>query len=297
MSNSKFKGTGVAIVTPFRADGSIDFKALKKLLDYIIENNVDYIVVLGTTGEAVTMNIDEKNAVVSYVIEVVNKRVPVVKGIGGNNTNQIITQIKSSDFEGIDAILSVSPYYNKPSQKGIYQHYKSIACVSPVPIILYNVPGRTSSNISAETTLQLAHDVSNIIAVKEASGKLDQIGTIVKNKPDGFLVLSGDDALALPLMSMGADGIISVTANAFPYEFTQLINNALKGNIEEARRYHYMLIDIIHSLFVDGNPAGVKAALSIKGILSNHLRLPLTTVSRSTYNQLVNLIEAIEVVI
>lgn len=295
MNNSKFKGTGVAIVTPFRVDGSIDFKSLQNLINHIIENGIDYIVVLGTTGEAVTMNEDERSAVVNYVIEVTEKRVPIVKGIGGNNTSQIVTTIKSSDFEGIDAILSVSPYYNKPGQKGIYQHFKTIACASPVPIILYNVPGRTGSNISAETTLQLAHDVSNIIAVKEASGNLDQVGTIIKNKPKGFLVLSGDDPLALPLIALGADGIISVTANAFPFEFTKLINAALKGNFDEARKYHYLLIDIIHSLFVEGNPAGVKAALSIKGIISNHLRLPLTGVSRATYNQLTNLIEAIEV--
>lgn len=290
MNNSKFKGTGVAIVTPFMVDGSIDFKSLKNLINHIIENGIDYIVVLGTTGEATTMNEDEKNAVVNFVIEITDKRVPIVKGIGGNNTSQIVTTIKSSGFEGIDAILSVSPYYNKPSQKGIYQHYKTIADASPAPIILYNVPGRTSSNISAETTLQLAHDVSNIIAVKEASGNLNQVGTIIKNKPKDFLVLSGDDTLALPLIAMGADGIISVTANAFPFEFTKLINAALKGNFEEARKYHYQLVDIIHSLFIDGNPAGIKAALSIKGIISNHLRLPLTRVSKATHNQLTNLI-------
>lgn len=295
MHNSKFKGTGVAIITPFRGDGSIDFNSLKDLINHIIENGIDYIVALGTTGEVATMNNDEKSAVVNFVIEVADNRVPIVKGIGGNNTSRIVTSIKSSNFEGVDAILSVSPYYNKPSQKGIYLHYKNISCVSPVPIILYNVPGRTSSNISAETTLQLARDFSNIIAVKEASGNLDQIGTIIKNKPKDFLVLSGDDPLALPMIAMGANGIISVTANAFPFEFTKLINAALKGDFIGARKYHYLLIEIIHSLFTDGNPAGVKAALSIKGIISNHLRLPLTTVSKATYNQLTNLIEAIKV--
>lgn len=295
MNNSKFKGTGVAIITPFRGDGSIDFNSLKDLINHIIENGIDYIVALGTTGEVATMNNDEKSAVVNFVIEVADNRVPIVKGIGGNNTSRIVTSIKSSNFEGVDAILSVSPYYNKPSQKGIYLHYKNISCVSPVPIILYNVPGRTSSNISAETTLQLARDFSNIIAVKEASGNLDQIGTIIKNKPKDFLVLSGDDPLALPMIAMGANGIISVTANAFPFEFAKLINAALKGDFIEARKYHYLLIEIIHSLFTDGNPAGVKAALSIKGIISNHLRLPLTTVSKATYNQLTNLIEAIKV--
>lgn len=295
MNNSKFKGTGVAIITPFRGDGSIDFNSLKDLINHIIENGIDYIVVLGTTGEAATMNDDEKSAIVNFVIEVADKRVPIVIGIGGNNTSRIVTTIKSSNFEGVDAILSVSPYYTKPSQKGIYLHYKTISSASPMPIILYNVPGRTSSNISAETTLQLAHDFSNIIAVKEASGNLDQIGTIIKNKPKDFLVLSGDDPLALPMIAMGANGIISVTANAFPFEFAKLINAALKGDFIEARKYHYLLIEIIHSLFTDGNPAGIKAALSIKGIISNHLRLPLTTVSRATYNQLTNLIEAIKV--
>ncbi|NOZ48359.1 MAG: 4-hydroxy-tetrahydrodipicolinate synthase [Chlorobi bacterium] len=292
MVNIDLKGTGVALITPFRTDGSIDFKSLGNIVNHVINNNVNYVVVLGTTSEAATLNADEKSAVVNYVIDTVNNRVPIVIGIGGNNTNQIVSTIQSTDFSNISAILSVSPYYNKPNQKGIYQHYKAISRFSPVPIILYNVPGRTGSNIQADTVLKMANDFSNIIAVKEASGNIGQIGAIIKNKPDNFYVLSGDDMLALPLIALGADGIISVTANAFPKEFTQLINNSLKGDFNTARKYHFQLIDIMHELFADGNPAGIKAALSIKGFITNHLRLPLVPANRTTYNQLVSLIES-----
>ncbi len=291
MDLKKLTGTGVAIVTPFRKDTSIDFKSLEKLIEHIIKNNVDFIVALGTTGEAVTLTNDEKFAVVNFIKETVNNRVPVVLGLGGNNTQQIINYIKHTDFEGITAILSVAPYYNKPSQTGLYQHYKTIASTCPVPVILYNVPGRTGVNISAETTLKLANEIDNIIAIKEASGNIPQIMQIIKNRPKDFLILSGDDALTLPLISLGANGVISVVANAFPKEFSTMVNFALKGDFKSARNLHYKLIDIIHNLFVDGNPAGIKAALEILNITSNNVRLPLSTVNRQTYSQLTKLIE------
>lgn len=291
MALKKLTGTGVAIVTPFRKDSSIDFKSLEKLIEHIIKNNVDFIVALGTTGEAATLTNDEKFAVVNFIKETVDNRVPIVLGLGGNNTKQIVNDIKSTDFEGITAILSVAPYYNKPSQNGLFQHYKTIASACPVPVILYNVPGRTSVNINAETTLKLANEVENIIAIKEASGNLPQIMQIIKNRPKDFLVLSGDDALTLPMISLGANGVISVVANAFPKEFSSMVNFALKGDFNSAKNLHYKLIDIINALFVDGNPAGVKAALTILNIISNNVRLPLSTVSRQTYSQLTKLIE------
>ncbi|MBE9467678.1 MAG: 4-hydroxy-tetrahydrodipicolinate synthase [Bacteroidetes bacterium] len=291
MTLKKITGTGVAIVTPFRKDCSIDFKSLENLIEHIIKNNVDFIVALGTTGEAATLTNEEKFAVVDFIKETVNNRVPIVLGLGGNNTHQIGNDIKNTDFEGITAILSVAPYYNKPSQKGLFQHYKTIASACPVPVILYNVPGRTSVNISAETTLKLANEVDNIIAIKEASGNLPQIMQIIKNKPKNFLVLSGDDALTLPMISLGANGVISVVANAFPKEFSSMVNFALKSDFKSASNLHYKLIDIINALFVDGNPGGVKAALAIMNIISNNVRLPLATVNRQTYSLLTKLIE------
>jgi 4-hydroxy-tetrahydrodipicolinate synthase len=291
-TNIKFIGTGVAIVTPFRKDDSIDFKALRNLVNYQIENKVDYIVVLGTTGESVTLNNDEKKAVVESVIETVNKRVPVVVGIGGNNTQEIISKIKSFDFTDIDAILSVSPYYNKPSQKGIFEHFKAVAAISPVPIIIYNVPGRTGSNITSETTLKLANEIHNIIGIKEASGNLIQVMEIIKNMPKDFLVISGDDAIGLPIILMGGSGVISVMANAFPKEFSEMVNFALDKKIVQARALHYQMLDIISALFIDGSPAGIKAVLEIKKMATNHLRLPLVPVTNQTYNRLIELIKA-----
>ncbi len=289
--NNKLKGTGVAIVTPFHKYGTIDFTSLEKIIEHIIKNNINYIVALGTTGESVTLSKDERNAVINFVIETVNKRVPVVIGIGCNNTQEVINLIKAQSFDGVDAILSVAPYYNKPQQRGIYQHYKSVASASPVPVILYNVPGRTSCNISAEITLKLAHDISNIIGIKEASGDLKQIMQIIKNKPDEFLVLSGDDLLTLPIIGLGGDGVISVIANAFPKEFSNLVDFCLKGDKRKALEIHYQLIDIIDLLFSDGNPSGIKAALEILGLCSNNLRLPLVKVNKSVYNNLSNLIK------
>jgi len=283
---SKFKGTGVAIVTPFRDDDGVDFNCLGKLIEHLISNNVNYLVVQGTTGESVTLSQDEKNAVLDFVIETNNKRLPVVLGIGGNNTQAVLNNFSDFNLEGVDAILSVSPYYNKPTQEGIYQHYKAIAQDTDLPVILYNVPGRTGSNIAAATTLRLAHDFDNIIAVKEASGDLAQAGRIIKEKPTDFLVVSGDDALTLPMISIGGHGVISVTANALPKEFSTLVASALNGDYSTARSIHLQLIDVIELLFVDGNPGGVKAALKILGICNDKMRLPLVNISKTTYGKL-----------
>jgi 4-hydroxy-tetrahydrodipicolinate synthase len=281
-----FTGTGVALVTPFHKYGTVDFNSLRKIIQHTLSGKVDYLVVLGTTGETATMSKDERNAVCGFVIEEVDGRVPVVVGIGGNNTQEVIETINKFDFAGIDGILTVTPYYNKPQQKGLYYHYKSIATVSPLPLILYNVPGRTGANMSAETTLKLAHEFSNIVAVKEASGNLTQIMKIIKDRPDHFLVISGDDALTLPMIAAGANGVISVVANVYPFEFSEMVRLALAGKFAEARKYHYQLFDIIGTLFEDGSPSGVKAALEIKGLAPNNLRLPLVKVNKSVLMQL-----------
>ncbi|NLN95556.1 MAG: 4-hydroxy-tetrahydrodipicolinate synthase [Bacteroidales bacterium] len=286
-------GTGVAIVTPFHKHGTIDFSSFEKMIEHVIANKVEYIVVLGTTGESVTLSKDERNAIIHFSIETINKRVPLVVGIGGSNTQSIIDSIKECPFEDINAILSVAPYYNKPQQRGLFMHYKNIATVSPVPVILYNVPGRTSLNMSAETTLKLAHELKNIVAIKEASGNISQCMEIIKNRPAGFKVISGDDILTLPLLALGADGVISVVANAFPAEFSEMVRLALKGNFDKARVIHYQLTNIIETLFVDGNPSGIKAALSILGLVQNNLRLPLVKVSQSVFRQIENQISVI----
>jgi 4-hydroxy-tetrahydrodipicolinate synthase len=285
-----FTGTGVAIVTPFHKHGTIDFNTFGNLLEHVISNKVEYIVVMGTTGESVTLSKDEKNALIHFAIDAIDKRVPLVIGIGGNNTQAIIDSIKDTPFDDVDGILSVAPYYNKPQQRGLYLHYKNIANASPVPVILYNVPGRTSVNMTAETTLKLAHDFSNIVAIKEASGNLSQCMEIIKNKPENFLLISGDDILTLPLLALGADGVISVTANAFPAEFSEMVRLGLKGDFTKARDIHYQLNDIIEALFADGNPSGIKAALNILELAPNTLRLPVVKVSREVYNRIQNLI-------
>jgi 4-hydroxy-tetrahydrodipicolinate synthase len=294
MTQKKFTGTGVAIITPFRKDRSIDFKSLEKLLEHLINNGIDYIVALGTTGESATLSKDEKNAVVNYVIEVVNNRVPLVVGMGSNNTQEIVNSIKSNSFKNIDAILSVAPYYNKPSQAGIYEHFKSIADACPVPVIIYNVPGRTSSNISAETTVRLARDVKGIIAVKEASGNLGQIMNIIKNKPRNFLVISGDDILTLPMIAIGGAGVISVAANAFPKQVSDLVNFALKNDMVKANEIHYKLMDLINALFEEGNPSGIKAVLDILKICPDNLRLPLLQVSDMHYKKIGEIISKLK---
>jgi 4-hydroxy-tetrahydrodipicolinate synthase len=287
MKNFKLTGTGVALVTPFHSSGNIDFSSLSELVEYVIRGGVDFVVVLGTTAEAATMNADEKRAVVETVYEVVDGRVGVVVGAGGNNTRQVVNLLSDIDCSKTDAILSVSPYYNKPNQKGIYAHFKEIAMATDLPVIVYNVPGRTSSNITAETVLRLAADFDNIKAVKEASGNMIQIMNIIKNKPEDFTVLSGDDALTLPILAAGGDGVISVVANAYPKTFSDMVSQMVNGGDRYAAlRNHYQLLDVISALFEDGNPAGIKALLEIKGILKNNLRLPLVKANRQVYNKL-----------
>jgi len=287
---TRFTGTGVALVTPFHKYNAIDFGAIEKLVNHLINNYVDYLVVMGTTGESVTLSQDEKNAVIEFIIELNAGRVPIVEGIGGNNTQDIVDKIKKSSFDGIDAILSVCPYYNRPQQKGIYYHFKTIASVSPVPVILYNVPGRTGCNMLADTTLELARDFNNIVAIKEASGNFTQIMKIIQDKPMDFTVISGDDSLTLPLIALGAEGVISVVANAFPADFSEMVNLCLKGNFEAARKIHYNLNNIINSLFEDGSPSGIKAALQVLDLAQNNLRLPLVKVNKSVYLQINTLI-------
>ena len=290
----EFTGTGVALITPFHNYGTVDFTSLGKIINHVIENDVNFLVVLGTTGESVTLSKDEKLAVMDYVIETNDKRLPILMGVGGNNTQEISDFIKSYDFNGIDGILSVAPYYNKPPQKGLYYHFKNIAAACPVPIILYNVPGRTASNISAETTLKLAHEFKNIVGIKEASGDFNQIMEIIQKKPKDFSVLSGDDALTFPLIQCGADGVISVVANLFPKEFSYMVENALKGSKKRSREVHYSLLEIINALFEDGSPSGIKAALNIKDLCQNHLRMPLVKVNKATFNKIQVLIEGYE---
>ena len=289
---SKLKGTGVAIVSPFTKSGAVDLKAYGKVMDFIIEGGCEFIVVLGTTGESPTMSKQEKSELIRYSVEKNKGRVPLVVGIGGNNTSEVVSAIGDTSFKGVDAVLSVCPYYNKPQQEGIFRHFKAVSEASPVPVILYTVPGRTGSNIAASTTIRLAKECKNIIGIKEASGNFDQISQVLKNRPEGFLVLSGDDALTLPMLALGADGVISVVANVFPGEFSNMVRLGLNGDFAKARELHFRLLDFINSLFADGSPAGVKAALEIKKLAGNYLRLPLVPVNDSTYKlikQLINL--------
>lgn len=282
MIEFQLRGLGVAAVTPFNEDKSIDFNALGNLLDYLINGNVDYIVVLGTTAETSTLSPYERREVMDFAVKHVNGRVPLVLGFGGNNTQALVDELKSVPPQGFSAILSVVPYYNKPTQEGIFQHYKAIADVSPVPIILYNVPGRTGVNMTAETTLRLANEVKNILGVKEASGNIDQIIEVIKKRPHGFKVISGDDGLTLSLVSQGADGVISVIGNAFPKKFSQLVSSCLASDFENAKLLHEEFSELFKLLFVEGNPAGIKCALEAVGIVKNTLRLPLVPVSEST---------------
>lgn len=282
MAYQQLKGTGVALVTPFQKNGSIDFSALEKLVHNVIKGGVDFLVALGTTAETPTLTAEEKQAVLSAVVKYNDGKVPVVCGIGGNNTDEVIHQLKSMDLHGVDAILSVAPYYSKPSQEGMYLHFKAVAAATSKPIILYNVPGRTGSNLLPATVLRLAADCKNIVAIKEASGNIVQCMELLQNKPDGFTVLSGDDNLVLAQMAIGMEGIISVAANCFPKEMSDLINLAIVGKFDKARKVHYKLLTGIDLLFVDGNPPGVKYVLSQQGVCNNILRLPVTTVSEAT---------------
>jgi 4-hydroxy-tetrahydrodipicolinate synthase len=284
--DSRFIGTGVALVTPFSEDKTIDFVSLKKVIDYCIDGGVNYLVSLGTTGESVVLSDKEKQDVLTKTVEFVNGRVPVVAGFGGNNTQQIIDELKSFDLTGIDAILSSSPNYSKPTQEGLYQHYKALAENSPLPIILYNVPGRTAQNVSAQTTIRLANDFKNIIAIKEASNNIPQCMEIAKHTPADFLLLSGDDIHALPMMSFGCKGVISVVAQAAPKTFTTMVNEGLKGNFEAATKAQFAVQDLIYQIFEENNPAGIKAALHALGICKNELRLPLVPASEGLYKRI-----------
>jgi 4-hydroxy-tetrahydrodipicolinate synthase len=289
----KFKGTGVAIITPFKNDSSIDFAAFGRIINHVINGGVNYIVAMGTTGEASTLTKDEKKAIISYVVETVDSRIPVVIGIGGNNTQEVINSIRYADLNGVDGILSVAPYYNKPNQRGLFQHFKAIATCSPIPVILYNVPGRTNCNISSETCLELAHECENIVAVKEASGDITQIMKIIKGKPENFSVISGDDMMTIPVIAAGGSGVISVLANAFPAQCSELVNHSIKNNYKSAREIQFRFIEMIELLFLEGNPAGVKAILNIMNICQNNLRLPLVPASRTLITRIQKAIEEV----
>ncbi|MGN6476884.1 MAG: 4-hydroxy-tetrahydrodipicolinate synthase [Flavipsychrobacter sp.] len=277
-----FRGTGVALVTPFNEDGSIDYPALENLVDYVINNGVNYLVALGTTGETPTLTAEEKKDVLSCIVAKCGNRVPVVCGIGGNNTAEVLQQLKDYNLSGVSGILSVVPYYNKPTQEGLYQHFRAIANSTDKPIILYNVPGRTVTNMLPATSLRLANDFKNIVAIKEASGNMSQCMDLVAGKPPHFAVLSGDDDLVLPQIALGMEGVISVAANCFTKDFTTMVNNALDGNFDAAKTMHYRLLEGIRLLFADGNPAGVKYVLSKMGFCKNVMRLPIVPVTDTT---------------
>lgn len=293
MKDFSIKGTGVAMVTPFDKQGNIDFTGFGKLINYLIDSGIDYLVCLGTTSEYPTLTDKEILAVREFTLETVNARVPIVLGVGGNNTREVINQTTRDDFQGFSAILSVSPYYNKPSQKGLFTHFSNIASSCPLPVIIYNVPGRTGCNLNAETTLQLAEQCPNIIGVKEASGNMAQCMEILRNKPKGFELTSGEDALTLPLIACGAKGVISVTANAFPTQVSNMVNLALKDNCKKATVIHNKLLAFTNAIFEQGNPCGIKAALEIMGIIQNNVRLPLVKVSSQLYHKLEAIIKEI----
>ncbi len=286
MSQNIFKGLGIALVTPFTASGAVDYVALQKLVEYQLKNGADFFCILATTGETPTLTEDEKQRIKDLVVEVVNGKVPILIGCGGNNTAAIVEELHTRDFSGIDGVLSVCPYYNKPSQEGLYQHFKTIAAATDMPVVLYNVPGRTGVNLKAETTVRLARDCRNIVAVKEASGSLEQIDEIIKNKPDDFDVISGDDALTFPMIACGAVGVISVIGNALPKEFSRMLRLEMNGEFEPARKIHHKFTDLFNLLFVDGNPAGVKAMLHEMGMIENVLRLPLVPTRLTTMQKI-----------
>ena len=286
MAQNIFKGLGIALVTPFNGEGEVDYTALSRLIDYQLANGADFLCILATTGETPTLTAEEKAKIKQMVIEKAGDKVPILMGCGGYNTAEVVRELKEGDFAGIDGILSVCPYYNKPSQEGLYQHFKAIAAASPLPVVLYNVPGRTGVNLKAETTVRLAKDCPNIVAIKEASGNLEQVDEIIKNKPDNFDVISGDDALTFPMIACGAAGVISVIGNALPKEFSRMIRLEMKGEIEAARKIHHRFTDLFNLLFVDGNPAGVKAMLHEMGMIENVLRLPLVPTRLTTMQRI-----------
>ncbi len=295
MMRKIFKGLGIAVVTPFTQDGEVDYLSLKRLLEYQIDNGADFFCILATTGEVPCLTQDEKERITELVKTVNQGRLPILKYCGGNNTREVIEEIKRTDWTGIDGILSICPYYNKPSQEGLYQHFKAIAAVSPLPIVMYNVPGRTGVNMKAETTVRLARDCENIVGIKEASGSLEQVDEIIKNKPDRFDVISGDDALTFPMIASGAVGVISVIGNALPKEFSRMIRLEQRGEYEPARKIHHMFTELYKLLFVEGNPAGVKALLNDMGYIENVLRLPLVPTTIATKEKMSTILKELRI--
>ena len=281
MPTTKIRGAGVALVTPFNSYGNVDYPALKRVTEFTISQGIDFLVALGTTAETPTLDQEEKQEIVQVILETNNGRKPVVLGIGGNDTRAVVKQIGEQSFKGIDYLLNVAPYYNKPNQTGLYRHFEAIADSSQVPVILYNVPGRTGSNIAADTTLRLANDKRNIVATKEASGNFDQIMAILRDRPEGFSVLSGDDALTLPILALGAEGVISVVANACPDRMTRMVKAMDEGDINKAQKLHYEMLELIRLIFAEGSPAGIKAALKHLGLCDENVRLPITPVSET----------------
>lgn len=295
MAQNIFKGLGIALITPFKADHSVDFDALKRLVEYQIQNGADFFCILATTGETPCLTVEEKVQIKNLVVELNQGRQPILMGCGGNNTAAIVEEVKNTDWRGIDGLLSVCPYYNKPSQEGLYQHFKAIAEASPLPVVLYNVPGRTGINLKAETTVRLANDCPNIVGIKEASGSLEQVDEIIKNKPARFDVISGDDALTFPMIASGAAGVISVIGNALPKEFSRMIRYEFKGEYEPARKIHHRFTELYSLLFVDGNPAGVKALLHEMGFIENELRLPLVPTRITTMKKMAAILKELRI--
>lgn len=286
MKHNIFRGLGIALITPFTENGAVDYDAMKRIVEYQLSNGADFLCILATTGETPCLTKQEKEDIKKYIIDLVAGRIPILMGCGGNNTSAVVDELQNGDFKGIDGILSVCPYYNKPSQEGLYQHFKAISSATSLPIVLYNVPGRTGINLKAETTVRLARECENIVAIKEASGSLEQVDEILKNKPEGFAVLSGDDSLTYPMIACGADGVISVIGNALPKEFSRMIRLEKNGEFEAAVKIHHKFTDLYSLLFVDGNPAGVKALLHEMGYMKNVLRLPLVPTRVATVQKM-----------
>ena len=295
MARNIFKGLGIALVTPFTASGEVDYKAIQRLVEYQIQNGADFLCILATTGETPCLSAEEKNNIKKLVIETNRGRLPILMGCGGNNTRAVVEELKTSDWTGIDGVLSVCPFYNKPSQEGLYQHFKAIAEASPLPVVLYNVPGRTGINMKSETTVRLARDCDNIVAIKEASGSLEQVDEIIKNKPERFDVISGDDALTFSMVASGAAGSISVIGNALPMEVSRMIRLEFRGEYESARTIHHRFTELYSLLFVDGNPAGVKALLHEMGFIENVLRLPLVPTRITTLQKMTEILKTLKI--
>ena len=295
MARNIFKGLGIALVTPFTADGEVDYKAIVRLVEYQIQNGADFLCILATTGETPCLSTEEKENLKKLVVDTNRGRLPILMGCGGNNTRAVVEELKTADWTGIDGVLSVCPYYNKPSQEGLYQHFKAIAEASPLPVVLYNVPGRTGINMKSETTVRLARDCENIVAVKEASGSLEQVDEIIKNKPERFDVISGDDALTFSMVASGAAGSISVIGNALPKEVSRMIRLEFKGEYEAARTIHHRFTELYSLLFVDGNPAGVKALLHEMGFIENVLRLPLVPTRITTLQKMTEILKTLKI--